>query len=306
MSLMLLLTVLISGFFGAAMGSFSGAQVWRLRARQLVQDKTAGEEYDKTEYKRLVGLTKQTVAEDRSRCLSCGHALAWYDLLPIVSWVSTKGKCRYCHEPIGQFEILMEVGTALVFTLFSYVWLATMGTEVLSLFVLSLWLVALTMFVILFAYDLKWFLLPDVVMFPLIGLSVIITALTAYGLQGSDVGATLLTIVASVMVLAGLYFVLWYVSKGMWVGFGDVKLGIALGVLLIDWKLALLTLFLANLLGTLVVLPGLVTGKLSRKAQVPFGPFLIVGFFISVLFGYAILNSYNDFSQWLTTVMLML
>ncbi len=305
MTISLLLYAII-GFLGAAMGSFAGAQVWRLRARQLVQDKAAGEPYDKTEYKRLVGLTKQTMAEDRSRCLSCGHTLAWYDLLPIVSWLSTKGKCRYCHKSIGRFELLMEVGTALSFMLFSYLWLATMGTGVLSVLILVLWLVALTMFVILFAYDLKWFLLPDVIMFPLIGLSIVITALTVFGLQSEGLVATVLSITASVGILAGLYFVLWYVSKGMWVGFGDVKLGIALGILLIDWKLALLTLFLANLLGTLVVLPGLLTGKLSRKAQVPFGPFLIVGFFISVLFGRSMLNGYNDFSQWLTTVMLML
>ncbi|MBC7512043.1 prepilin peptidase [Candidatus Saccharibacteria bacterium] len=305
MTIALLLYVII-GFLGAAMGSFAGAQVWRLRARQLVQDKQAGEPYDKAEYKRLVGLTKSTIATDRSRCLSCSHTLAWYDLLPIVSWISTKGACRYCHKPIGRFELAMEVGTALAFVVFTFTWLSAMGTGALSICILVLWLVALTMFVILFAYDLKWFLLPDIIMFPLIGLSIVITALSVYGLQGGEILPSVLSVIASIGILAGLYFMLWYVSKGMWVGFGDVKLGIALGILLIDWKLALLTLFLANLLGTLVVLPGLLTGKLSRKTQVPFGPFLIVGFFISVLWGTVILNSYNDFSQWLTTFMLML
>ena len=302
---MLLLLALLTGLLGTVMGSFAGAQVWRLRARQLVQDKATGEEYDKAEYKRLVGLTKHKTVDDRSQCLDCQHTLAWYDLLPLVSWLSTKGKCRYCRKPIGYFEPLVELGTAGLFVMFTFVWTTTYGVEPASLGILALWLAALTMFVILFVYDLKWFLLPDAVMFPLIGLSVVITAATVVFLQ-QDIVATLLSVSASVMVLAGLYFMLWFVSKGLWVGFGDVKLGIALGVLLIDWKLALLTLFLANLIGTLVVLPGLLMGKLSRKAQVPFGPLLIIGFFLSLLAGAGIMDGYEAFSAWLSSVLLML
>ena len=114
------------------------------------------------------------------------------------------------------------------------------------------------------------------------------------------------SIAVSVLILGGLYLLLWTVSKGRWVGFGDVKLGLALGLLLVNWKLALLTLILANLIGTLVVLPGLVAKKLSRTSQVPFGPFLIAGFFISVVAGYPIINGYESFSIWLTSTMLML
>lgn len=302
---MLLLLALLTGLLGTVMGSFAGAQVWRLRARQLAQDKAEGEDYDKTEYKRLVGLTTHIGADDRSQCLSCHHRLAWYDLLPLVSWLSTKGKCRYCRKKIGYFEPLIELGTAASFVIFSLIWVNAYGMEPASLAILGLWLVALTMFVILFVYDLKWFLLPDVVMFPLIALSVIITAATVVFLQQSII-ATVVSVLVSVAILAGLYFVLWLVSKGLWVGFGDVKLGIALAILLIDWKLALLTLFLANLIGTLIVLPGLITGKLSRKAQVPFGPLLIIGFFISLLAGSAIMGGYDTFSAWLSGVLLML
>lgn len=294
-----------SVLFGLVMGSFAGAQVWRLRGRQLKQDRETGEEYDKAELKRLNGISNRKTSEDRSQCLSCGHELAWYDLVPIFSWVSTKGRCRYCRKRIGSFEPLIEVGTAAIFGLFTWVWISTYGIGPVELLLLSLWYVALTLFVILFVYDLKWFLLPDVIMFPLIALSVLITGITIVSTGGLDL-SSIVSVVAGVGILAGLYFILWYVSKGLWVGFGDVKLGIALGTLLIDWKLAFLTLFLANLLGTLVVLPGLMAGKLSRKAQVPFGPFLMAGFFISLLFGAVLLGGYNDFSVWLTSVMLML
>lgn len=302
-----LLVLCITALLGLVLGSFAGAQVWRLRARQLVQDKAEGVEYDKAEYKRLNELTKHKTSEDRSRCLSCHHTLAWYDLLPLVSWMSTNGKCRYCKKPIGWFEPLIELGTAVTFVIFSYVWISMVGTSTVALLLLALWLVALTMLIILFVYDLKWFLLPDVIMFPLIGLSVVITLLTIILINhGMNGGTTLVSAVASVGILGGLYFALWVFSKGLWVGFGDVKLGVALGILLIDWKLALLTLFLANLIGTLVVLPGLLTGKMSRKTQVPFGPFLIIGFFVSMVAGHSLLDGYMSFSSWLSSFMLML
>ena len=70
----------IAGFLGAILGSFVGAQVWRLRARQLTEDKKAGEKVDQKELKRLSPLIKK-VSKDRSRCLSCGHELSFFFLL---------------------------------------------------------------------------------------------------------------------------------------------------------------------------------------------------------------------------------
>ena len=99
---------------------------------------------------------------------------------------------------------------------------------------------------------------------------------------------------------------LWRVSAGRWVGFGDVKLGVALGLLLANWQLAFLALFLANLIGTLLVLPGLVMKKVTRETQVPFGPLLIVGFGLSLLFGAQFFLWFEAASVWLTSSTLML
>jgi prepilin signal peptidase PulO-like enzyme (type II secretory pathway) len=294
------------GLLGLVMGSFAGATVWRLRARQLLRDKKADEPYDKAELKQLLPLTKAKLADDRSRCLHCQHVLRWYDLLPIVSWLSTRGLCRYCKQPIGTFEPLIEVGTAAVFITFTFVWLHMFGLQPISLVLLGLWLAALTMLAILFAYDLKWYLLPDSIVFPLIGLSVVIAGLMLKISHVPNLAVSLVSLAGSVLILAGLYFVLWFISKGKWVGFGDVKLGIALGLLLIDWKFALLALFLANFIGTLIVLPGLLTRKLNRQTQVPFGPLLIAGFLIALIGGQAIINSYMDISNWLSQTLLML
>ncbi|MGI9339470.1 MAG: hypothetical protein ACR2PP_02415, partial [Psychrobacter sp.] len=93
-----------------------------------------------------------------------------------------------------------------------------------------------------------------------------------------------------------IYLLLYLYSKGAWIGFGDVKLGVGLGLLLGQWQLAFLALFLANLIGTLIVMPSLVTGKLDRHSQVPFGPLLIAGTIISVLCGQWIIDTFFKLS----------
>lgn len=279
----------ILGVFGLLLGSFAGATVWRLRARQLKEDKKAGERVEEAEYIRLQPLTEKTYSkDDRSRCLSCGHRLAWYDLLPLVSWLQLRGKCRYCHAPIGSFEPLMELATAGFFVL-SFVWWPAplVGLEVLQF---GLWLVAGVGLAILFAYDQKWFLLPDVVTFSLVAV--------AGGFAGIEIAqatnhlAAVWNLVGAVAILSGLYLMLWWVSKGRWVGFGDVKLGLVLALLLGDWALAAIALFAANLIGCLVILPGLLTRTISRTARIPFGPFLILGALVAFFAGRTIIDWY--------------
>ena len=282
------ITILL-GFLGLCLGSFAGAQVWRLRARQLVEDKAAGERVDKKEYKQLVDLAMQPAAKDRSRCLSCHHQLAWYDLLPLVSWMSTRGKCRYCKKRIGYFEPLIEVSVAAFFVMSFIFWPFELTTAI-EIIRFVIWLISGVMLTILFAYDAKWFLLPDRIVFPLIGLSVVFAGL---GLIGTtDIVPALISMAGAVLILSGLYLFIWVVSKGKWIGFGDVKLGIALGLLLGQWELAFLALFLANLIGCLIVIPGLATKKLSRTTQIPFGPMLIAGFFLAALFGTELISWY--------------
>lgn len=283
-----LIIVILLGVLGLCMGSFAGATVWRLRARQLAEDKAEGESVDTAEYKKLVPLTKATLTTDRSRCLHCGHELKWYDLIPLISWLSTGGKCRYCHQPIGTFEPLIEVGTAVLFMASYLLWPEIVTTVDLVQF--GLWLVASVILAILFAYDVKWFLLPNQVVFPLIGVGLVVAAITV--LTASDMLGALLDVSGAAAILSGLYLLLWYFSKGKWIGFGDVKLGLGLALLLGSWQLAFLTLFLANLIGSLVVIPALLSGKMTRKSHVPFGPLLILGFVVAALAGDHILQWY--------------
>lgn len=274
---------------GLCFGSFGGAMVWRLRARQLIEDKADGEPVDAKELQRLKVIGSAKTRSDRSMCLNCQHILAWYDMIPLLSWMSLGGKCRYCRSPIGVMEPLMELGLASFFVASYALWPYALTTGI-DMGIFIMWLVSGVGLVVLFAYDVKWFLLPNRVIFPLIAIAFVSAGLTVYG--SDEALMQLISIFISVLILSGLYWLIWTVSRGKWVGFGDVKLGLALALLLADWRLAFLTLFLANLVGCFVVIPGLISGKLSRKTHVPFGPLLIVGFVIAGLVGQGIISWY--------------
>ena len=274
---------------GAIFGSFAGAQVWRLRARQLVEDKAAGEKVDAKELKRLKPLTGKRGRADRSIDLETGTQLAWYDMIPVVSWLMLRGKSRYSGKPIGRMEILLEVGMALFFVVSFVLW--PLGVETWQgIALLALWLAAGVGLAILFAYDARWFLLPDKVMWPVVVLGAV--SVMIGGTLAIDISAYAASVGGSLLILCGLYLLLYVVSRGKWIGFGDVKLGLALALLLADWQLALLGLFLANLIGTALVLPGMATGKIDRGTHVPFGPLLIVGAVLAKLLGAAIITWY--------------
>ena len=150
---------IVCGVFGLVLGSFAGAQVWRLRARQLVTDKKAGESYDKAEYKKLSPLLKGKKQQDRSRCLSCGHQLGLRDLIPLISWLSTRGRCRYCGKRIGYFEPLMELSLAAAFMVSFLAWPWHLAGLQWVLF--AVWCISLVALIMLVAYDIKWRILPD-------------------------------------------------------------------------------------------------------------------------------------------------
>lgn len=268
--------IVVLGVLGALLGSFAGAQVWRLRAHQLVEDTREGEEVDASEFKRLKGLVRPALS-DRSECLSCHHQLAWYDLIPVISWVSLGGKCRYCRHAIGTTEILVEVGLAAVFIGSYLVWPYPLDS-LLHIVSFALWLVACTIMAILFIYDAKWSLLPFAVNVSLAVVGVAFQASISIASGHLDVWS----LGGGIVLLGGLYLMF---SLFGWVGMGDGILGVGLALLLGKWQYAFLALFLANLLGCFMLIPLYARRELHRHARIPFGPFMILGALIVMLFG---------------------
>lgn len=278
----------IFGLLGAIFGSFAGAQVWRLRTRQLKEDQQAGEKVDKKEMKQLSHLLGKSVKNDRSCCLHCSHVLAWYDLIPLVSWISLGGCCRYCKKFIGWTEILLEVGLAVLFVVSFVFWPGGL-VDIWQWILLALWLVGLVLLAILFVYDIKWMLLPDIINIPFIVMGVLFAGIKLF--LAVNFNEALMSLLGSLAILSGIYASLYlfsrmkYGEEGTWIGFGDVKLGLGLALFLGDWLMAFLALFAANLIGTLLVLPSMLRGKLKGNSRISFGPLLIVGFLAAWFFG---------------------
>lgn len=274
---------------GLILGSFAGATVWRLRAHQLHDDKAHDVKVNAREYAKLEPLLEKSPLKDRSRCLHCGYELKWYDLIPLVSWVTLGGKCRKCRKPIGYFEPLIEIGVATFFVLSYTLWPNGFDTP-LEITQFVIWLISGVALAILFAYDFKWSLLPNRLSFLVIGLG-LVSAVISISMAGDMITAAA-SVIWSMFVLGGIYAIIYLASRGRWIGFGDVKLGLGLGLLLADWQLAFLALFAANFIGCLIVLPLMATHKLKANSRVPFGPLLIVGAIIAELLGRYILNWY--------------
>lgn len=203
--------------------------------------------------------------KERSVCDKCHHALAWYDLMPIVSFILLKGRCRYCHEKVSLLNPFIEVVTAILFALSYY----SFGFS-LDL-VLSLFIVALSM--IIFASDLTYLIIPDEV---IIFFSIVIIILE-FILKGFTGG--ILSIFSGALLFFFMYCLLMVgnsLFKKESLGGGDVKLFFVLG-LVIDPFLGLVTIFLASLIALPVSLYLLYKNK---EHMIPFGPFILIAFLI--------------------------
>lgn len=270
---------------GLCFGSFVNALVWRMH------------EQSKPKAKRKASDSKLSLAKGRSMCVHCGHELGASDLVPVLSWLSLRGKCRYCKKPISWQYPIVELITALLFIISYLYWPDFQdfqgGTlEIAGVVGFVVWLICLVGFMALIVYDLRWMLLPNKIIFPLLGLAGA-GAVTNSALSGSI--EPLVSSVAGMAVGGGLFYILFQLSSGKWIGGGDVKLGFLLGLLLGAPSLSFLMLFIASLLGSLVSIPLLISKKVGPKTRIPFGPFLISSAIIVQLFGEHIISWYLDY-----------
>ncbi len=227
----------------------------------------------------------------RSRCDYCRHKIAWYDNIPILSFLFLRGKSRCCQKQIPLSYPFVELITGLLFVWwygigFIFFRLTTAPFQVLQpLF----WLVVGVLLLAIFFADLMHLIIPDLV----VGILFLVTL--AYRLyltmasimQIQDLYLALLGMVMAVVFLGSL----WAVTKGKGMGFGDVKL-IAPIALLLGWPKILVGLFGAFTIGGLVGIILLLSGKKKIGQVVPFGPFIVTGAVLSLIWGDAILSWY--------------
>lgn len=293
--------IIVLAVLGLCFGSFINALVWRLHEQskqgkgQRAKSRVTNKSEKLSPQPSALSPSDLSILKGRSMCPNCHHTLAWYDLLPVLSWLSLNGKCRYCHKPIPDHP-LVELSTAGLF-IGSYIWWpATPSLQSAALcswpFALfGFWLVFLVGLVALAIYDLKWFILPNKIIYPLMFVA-IAAGLIDVVLSG-NIPNSIIHILASFLIGGGLFYILFQISNGKWIGGGDVKLGALLGLILADPGLTLLMIFLASLIGTIVSLPLLAFGKAKKDTHIPFGPFLIAAAIIARLFGTALIAWYS-------------
>lgn len=219
----------------------------------------------------------------RSACFSCGEQIAWFDLIPLFSWINLRGRCRACGSRISPQYPLVEFSTAALFFL-----VALLGLPIFPSLI-ALGIVSLS--IMITVYDLKHTIIPDAWVLLLI----IACALFPYT-YGMVTAETWQLYILGPIAAALPLFILWLVSGGRWMGLGDVKLALAIGFLLGPIAGPYAVMF-AFILGAVVMIPllffssgtwgnwvkrftptpltrNLVLG-FTMKSEVPFGPYLI-------------------------------
>ena len=211
----------------------------------------------------------------RSFCPSCKHNLSSLDLIPVLSYLFLGGKCRYCKKKISIHYPIIEIATGLLFLL---VFLNSTG-----FLEIAVSLAIFSLLIVIFIFDLKHSLIPDLAIYPAIILSLIWRIYI-----GLDI-----TIIYSLLVSAGFFFLIVFLSKERWMGMGDVKLALFMGLFL-GWPNIIVGLFSAFVIGSIVGLVLILNKKRSMRSEVPFGPFLITGTLIAFFWGQKIINWYLD------------
>jgi prepilin signal peptidase PulO-like enzyme (type II secretory pathway) len=264
----MLIYLILVGLVGAALGSFSLVLAWRM--------------HDKKDW-----------VSGRSKCDNCHKVLEPKDMIPIISWFVLRGKCRKCHKPIPKQVVGAEVLMALAFLGTWFFWPYAVSSLV-GYLLIGIWIFILVILSALFWYDYRWFLLPNKLVYPLIGLSILFAVTRGFVVDFSA-WTVIYQPVLSAVFLSGLFYAMYLISKGKWIGFGDVRIAIALGLIIGTPLQTWLMLFFASCIGVVIALPGLLSGNRKISSKVPFGPLLIVATVIVVLWGTKMIDLYTDF-----------
>ena len=200
----------------------------------------------------------------RSRCARCGHVLGAVEIIPLLSYLTLRGKCRHCGHAISAWYPLVEIASALLFVLALH---SAPSFPAAMLLAFSLWVLLLIAVI-----DARTRTIHDALNLAFMAFAI------AYALM-----------IGQLHYAGALLFVLffgaqWLVSRGRWVGSGDILLGAGIGFLLGDIGTALLCIGITYILGALAAIVLLLTKKVTRKSHIPLGPFLALSTFLVLLF----------------------
>lgn len=245
---------ILSGILGLAIGSFLNVVIWRM---------PRGE----------------SLSSPPSACPKCGHAIRPRDNIPVLSWLILRGKCRDCAEPISLRYPLVELCTALFFVGVT----AWTSTQSAGLWLAPAYLYFAAVSVALALIDLDTGKLPNRIVLPSLLVAPVLLAMESF--VSGDWWPLLWAIVGGVALFTFYFILVLIYPKGM--GFGDVKLAALVGIMLgyLGWGSLIVGAFAAFLLGGVLSIVLLSLGKATRKTGIPFGPWMLLGAWVGIVFG---------------------
>lgn len=240
--------------FGLIIGSFLNSLIWRLY--------------------------KQESFKGRSFCTYCRKQIAWYDNVPVLSFLILRGRCRYCHNKISWQYPLVEIMTALFFVL-SYLQLESNLFNLNYLLLARNWL-AIVVMIIVFVYDFRWQLVSLVVVVPAIIIFIAFNIFLSF---------LWWQILMAGIILGSFFLAQYIITNKKGIGEGDIWLGVLSGVLLVDFNAIFVMVFLTYIIGSIIALSLMLVGKKKWGEKLPLGVFISVATILTLLYG-------SSISQW--------
>ena len=275
--------VTVCAGFGLLVGSFLNVVIYRLPV--MLQREWEDEARTILDLPEGEARAPFNLVKPDSRCPHCGHAIQWYENIPVVSWLALKGRCSSCGTKISaRYPAIELVSAIMAATVASHV---GFGAMLLPALLLSWSLLALTMI------DFDTCLLPDQITLPLVwaGMLVALFGWSPVSLSDAVIGASL-----GYLSLWSVYWLFKLLTGKEGMGYGDFKLLAALGAWL-GWQMIPLVILLSSFVGAIVGITLLATKIVQRDEGIPFGPYLATAGWIALLWGQTIVDRYLGLFQ---------
>lgn len=246
---------LIAFILGLAAGSFLNCLIYRLYHKKTISG--------------------------RSFCPKCGHQIAFYDNIPLLSFIVLGGRCRHCRQSISWQYPMVELAAGFLFlavaSRYSLIQYPVSGIQHL----VRDWLMLFALLFI-FVYDIKYYLIEDIVILP-IAASVFILNLI--------LKVPVLNLILAATLAAGFFVLQYFLTRGKGIGLGDFRIGLLMG-LYFGWPKILVAISSAYIIGMIIAVFLIILKKKKLSSRVPLGPFLVIGSLITMFYGQQILDWY--------------